>query len=358
MKFTIPPYFKSAVQFILKGVNNKTPLPILKCVMVDSHDGRVTFTTTDLDVTLQRELVVGGCEEGACLVPAAWLKEVASVVSGGTWESTGDLITITDGMSRMSTETFPLDEYPVLPEFPTDLPATTLEPPDMIRLRAVSTMCADKNEPRGILTGVAVEGGRALATNGKIGAWCPLPGCQDAWIPQRVLGLLPTSVTGPIELRVQPSRSQLTGGSYTITWTNDSGRFPNMSEKLSVGPVLKKLFLTLDDLRGVDTLLKGLPSSNPDEFPRSYVVFEDEMLKITGKIQRELRLSGGVLGPWFFDPVLLRTAMALGRGGSGCTLNWRGPTVPGNLEGNPLYEVLIMGVKDKGKKEEEVDEPS
>jgi DNA polymerase-3 subunit beta len=138
-------------------------------VRIESQANHLGVVGTDLDLTVHASTEVIGISDGVCVAPAKLLADIVRSLEPGavTIESEGEKIEIGAARSRFSLRTFPVDDFPSLPEPPqpvTFLPASSLAG----ALRQV-VRAASGDDARPLLTGVlvAAEAGgiRLVATD-------------------------------------------------------------------------------------------------------------------------------------------------------------------------------------------------
>ncbi len=138
-------------------------------VRMEGVGNHLSVVGTDLDLTMHVSTEVIGVTDGVCVAPAKLLADIVRSLEPGavTIESEDDKVEIAAARSRFSLRTFPVDDFPVLPEPPapmTSLPAAGL----LDALRQV-VRAASNDDARPLLTGVliAAEGSgiRLVATD-------------------------------------------------------------------------------------------------------------------------------------------------------------------------------------------------
>jgi DNA polymerase-3 subunit beta len=153
-----------------RAVSSRTSTSMaLGGVRIESQANHLGVVGTDLDLTVHASTEVIGISDGVCVAPAKLLADIVRSLEPGavTIESEGEKIEIGAARSRFSLRTFPVDDFPSLPEPPqpvTFLPASSLAG----ALRQV-VRAASGDDARPLLTGVlvAAEAGgiRLVATD-------------------------------------------------------------------------------------------------------------------------------------------------------------------------------------------------
>jgi DNA polymerase III subunit beta len=144
-------------------------LPVLSGLRLELVGDRLSITGTDLDLTIQLTLAVGGEGDGGVVLPARLVADIVRSMGAGKVEVAveGEEVSITGGRSQFSVRPLSLDDYPKLSTPTTSsvtLPAAAVGEALRQVVRAAST-----DEARPILTGVlltAENGGlRMVATD-------------------------------------------------------------------------------------------------------------------------------------------------------------------------------------------------
>ena len=153
-----------------RAVSSRTSTSMaLAGVRIESVGNHLGVVGTDLDLTVHASTEAIGITDGVCVAPAKLLADITRSLEPGavTIESEGEKVEIGAARSRFSLRTFPVDDFPSLPEPPeaaTFLPAASLAS----ALRQV-VRAASSDDARPLLTGVliAAEGSgiRLVATD-------------------------------------------------------------------------------------------------------------------------------------------------------------------------------------------------
>jgi DNA polymerase III subunit beta len=144
-------------------------LPVLSGLRLELAGDKLTITGTDLDLTIQLSLGVGGDDDGGVVLPARLAADIVRSMTSGKVEVAveGDEVSISGGRAQFSVRPLSLDDYPKLASpaaSSVTLPAAEVGEALRQVVRAAST-----DEARPILTGVlltAENGGlRMVATD-------------------------------------------------------------------------------------------------------------------------------------------------------------------------------------------------
>lgn len=162
----------------------RVTLPALSGVMLETGDGTLTLTATDLDTTVRATIVADVVETGAALVPR---RALADAVKNGPDRL---VIAIDDGADRVtigaaSLRTLIAEDWP-RPALPDRIGAdgTTLTAGDLVTLGQVARS-ASTDQGRPILTGVRFAGDEVAATDSYRLAVAPMATGMDTLVPAR-----------------------------------------------------------------------------------------------------------------------------------------------------------------------------
>jgi DNA polymerase III subunit beta len=153
-----------------RAVSSRTSTSMaLGGVRIESRDNHLGVVGTDLDLTVHASTEAIGIADGVCVAPAKLLADIVRSLEPGavTVESEGEKVEIGAARSRFSLRTFPVDDFPSLPEPPQ--PATFLPASHLASALRQVVRAASSDDARPLLTGVliAAEGGgiRLVATD-------------------------------------------------------------------------------------------------------------------------------------------------------------------------------------------------
>jgi DNA polymerase-3 subunit beta len=105
----------NAISSVVPG---KTTMPILSMVLVDAGDSGITFSATDLDISVTSKVAGSVDTPGSIAVPAKKLAEIVKSLSGDevTMEMDGEKLTIRCGKSRFSVNGRNAEDFPKMPK--------------------------------------------------------------------------------------------------------------------------------------------------------------------------------------------------------------------------------------------------
>ncbi len=230
-------------------------LPVLSGLRLELIGDRLTITGTDLDLTIQLEVAVGGEVDGGVVLPARLSSDIVRSLPAGKVEVIvdDDEVKISGGRSQFSVRPLSLDDYPRLTTPASS--AVTLDAAAFGEALRQVVRAASTDEARPILTGVLLtaenDGLRLVATDSYRLAVRDLPGVsvlgadQKVLVPgralnelQRVLGL-----GGDLVLRLGERDATFEIGSTRLTTRLIEGEFPNYRQLI---PASHPNILTVD----------------------------------------------------------------------------------------------------------------
>ena len=200
---------------------------------------RLTVTGTDLDLTIQLSVEVGGERDGGIVLPARLAADIVRSLGSGKVEvvADGDDVSISNGRSNFGVRPLSFDDYPKLASpvnTSVTLPASAFGEALRQVVRAAST-----DEARPILTGVLMaaeaDGLRMVATDSYRLAVRDLVGQQvlaadqKVLVPGRALTELQRLVGGgdDVTMRLGDRDATFEVGSTRLTTRLIEGEFPN-----------------------------------------------------------------------------------------------------------------------------------
>ncbi|RKY37353.1 MAG: DNA polymerase III subunit beta [Candidatus Omnitrophota bacterium] len=145
----------AAIHRVEGAIPNKTTLPILSNMLVETIDGKVNFSATDLDLSIVFQSIADVIEEGAITIPSRRFAEIIKElpnekVSINT--KNGYNIFINCGLCSFKLNGLPKEEFPLLPEFERSESVVMEQGVFKTMLKKVS-FAMSKDETRHILNG-------------------------------------------------------------------------------------------------------------------------------------------------------------------------------------------------------------
>ena len=200
----------NAISSVVPG---KTTMPILSMVLVSAEDEAITFSATDLDISVTSKVKGTVQEKGRIAAPAKKIAEIVKSLTGEkvTFEAKEDKLTITCGKSRFVVNGRNPDDFPKLPKQESKT-SFTLDPGLLGRLvqKTVYAVSTDLTRPAlcGVLWEVNNESISMVSTDGhrlaKVQLSVDLGDVEkmDVIIPPKALTTLRAYMEGKGEIKV------------------------------------------------------------------------------------------------------------------------------------------------------------
>jgi len=158
MKFQVNrDVFSEAVSFAVKLLPQRTTLPILSGVLIETIDTGLKLSSFDYEVSAQTEIAADIEEPGKILVSGRLLADIASRLPNAPvqFSTIEGRITVTCGSATFTLLSMPVEEYPTLPQISEQ---TGLLPADAFAT-AVSqvAVAASRDDVTPVITGVQLE---------------------------------------------------------------------------------------------------------------------------------------------------------------------------------------------------------
>ena len=227
---------------VIAVIPSKSTLPQLETVLVELKGDTLTFTGTDLEITVTASLEVSGVNDGTANIPAKLFYEIVRALPEGELTFTLDKTTRRAQLqTAQGNYQLAVDETAQLPNAASDfkpdgsikVDAATLKRLISKTIFAVST---DDLRPSmmGVLFQFSPDGTRAVATDGHrlvrfTSALLKTESELDIIVPSKALGLVGKSFedTDSIALSFSPTHVQFQCGPTTILSRLIDERYPN-----------------------------------------------------------------------------------------------------------------------------------
>jgi DNA polymerase-3 subunit beta len=237
-----------ALQIVQRGVSSRPGIPALTGVLLEATDeGRLTLTTTDLEVSARLAIDVTVSEAGTALVPARLLGDTVKSLSDAPveFETDQSQASLRCAAYEGSLRLLPAEDFPGLQE----PGGTRVEANAATFAEAMSQVAraASRDEARPVLTGVLLEVSREgcmlVATDSYRLAVRELVatanGEAKAIVPERAIAeagrAAATDEKGTVEILVDEAQVSFRAGGLTLTSRLIEGEFPNYRQLLPEG---------------------------------------------------------------------------------------------------------------------------
>lgn len=169
---------RSALLDALKKVQNtatgKGTLPVLQNVKMDAQDGKVTMTTSDLDLTIRTDAMCDVEEPGSTTLPVKLLSAAVSKLAEGQVSISvdeKDRAEVKAGNAKFKIAGIAANQFPTLPTVADDAASVVLPTKDLKDMLSKVQYAASQDETRRTLQGanVTFENGKVtvVATDGR-----------------------------------------------------------------------------------------------------------------------------------------------------------------------------------------------
>ena len=110
-----------AVAWVARSLPNRPTAPILAGLLMNASGDEVTLSSFDSTTSAQVTMPAEVTDEGTVLVSGRLLNEIARSLPNKPVEMVSDhtQVELICGSARFSLQTLPVEEYPTLPEMPT-----------------------------------------------------------------------------------------------------------------------------------------------------------------------------------------------------------------------------------------------
>ena len=156
MRFTINrDHFSNGLQQVLNVVGTRATMPILGNTLIEATEGSVSFTTTNLDMSIRCRIKATVEETGSITLP---VRKLAAIVSDlpsleVQVEATAQQARLTSGTATFRIMGIASDEFPPLPTF-ADKHSFVLQQEDLSRMLKNVSYAQSTDEARYIMNGV------------------------------------------------------------------------------------------------------------------------------------------------------------------------------------------------------------
>lgn len=158
MKFQVNrDVFSEAVSFAVKLLPQRTTLPILSGVLIETNDGGLSLSSFDYEISARTEIVADVDETGRILVSGRLLADIASRLPNAPvlFATEGNHIIVTCGSAHFTLLSMPVEEYPTLPQISAQSGLVPGE--DFANAVAQVAVAASRDDVTPVITGVQLE---------------------------------------------------------------------------------------------------------------------------------------------------------------------------------------------------------
>ncbi len=159
MKFTCNQEILSkSLNTVSKAITNRTTIPILKGILINVSDGKVTFTSSDLDFSISVNINSSNYENGEIVVISKLFIEIIRKLPNGeiTLETKDNNLNISCENFSANLASFSAEEFPRIQEIE-EKNAITLNRETFKNMIKKTSFSASIDESKGIIVGVLIE---------------------------------------------------------------------------------------------------------------------------------------------------------------------------------------------------------
>ena len=158
MKFQVNrDVFSEAVSFAVKLLPQRTTLPILSGILIETTEGGLILSSFDYEVSARTEISATVEEPGRVLVSGRLLADIASRLPNAPviFSTEEGRITVACGAGHFTLLSMPVEEYPTLPQVSDK--AGVLRAEDFAAAIAQVAVAASRDDVTPVITGVQLE---------------------------------------------------------------------------------------------------------------------------------------------------------------------------------------------------------
>ena len=158
MKFQVNrDVFSEAVSFAVKLLPQRTTLPILSGILIETTDSGLVLSSFDYEVSSQTEITAEVEEPGRILVSGRLLADIASRLPAApvSFSTEEGRIVVSCGSAHFTLLSMPVEEYPTLPQISAQ--SGTLSAENFASAVSQVAVAASRDDVTPVITGVQLE---------------------------------------------------------------------------------------------------------------------------------------------------------------------------------------------------------
>ena len=286
--------FAEAAIWALRTVGQRATLPALSGVHLQVADDRLTFASTDLEITSELSISVQAERDGVALVPGRLLGDVVRNLpqAAVSAEVEGDVLHLVCGRARFDLRLMPVEDFPELARPTEDATLAVIKAEEFARMVHQVARAASLDDARPVLTGVSLEAAKgnltAAATDSYRLAVRTVPWDQTAettvLVPRRALEEARRSADqlgSEVRLLLEPSQVTFAFGDRRLTTRLIEGKFPDYAQLLPSGSE-RRLTVDRADLMEVVRRVAVVGEANTTATPVTLHLTEDSVQLTSG----------------------------------------------------------------------------
>lgn len=149
-----------ALNIVSRAVTSRTTIPVLKGILVDVNNGKLTMSASDLDIAIKNTIDVEVIEEGSVVITAKLFSDIIRKLPSSEIKIESDEnnnITINCLTSEFKVVGMSTDEFPIVNTEKDINNRITFEKKSLKDMIEKTAFAASLDEARGIITGVLIE---------------------------------------------------------------------------------------------------------------------------------------------------------------------------------------------------------
>jgi len=149
--------FSEAVSFAVKLLPQRTTLPILSGVLIETTTDGLTLSSFDYEVSARTEIAAQVDEPGKILVSGRLLADIANRLPNApvTFATEDGRIAVSCGSAKFTLLSMPVEEYPTLPQVSEN--SGLIKAEDFSQAIAQVAVAASRDDVTPVITGVQLE---------------------------------------------------------------------------------------------------------------------------------------------------------------------------------------------------------
>lgn len=148
------------IQVVQNAVSQKSSLPILSNVLLETENGELKLTATDLDIGISSAIPATVIQEGAITVPAKKFFDIIRALPDGSEVELSmkksNSLNIKSGKANFKIVGLPKEEFPQLPVFK-DKDSITLDQKTLKEMMNLTDFAISKDDTRYVLNGILLS---------------------------------------------------------------------------------------------------------------------------------------------------------------------------------------------------------
>ena len=148
-----------ALNTVLRAVSNRTTMPVLKGILLTAKENSLVLTSSNLDMSIRREIDAVVEEEGSAVTAAKLFSEIIRKLPSETIfiSEEGEILSISTSSSSFQVMTLPVEEFPETGKMDDDNHEMVFDKAMFRNMVRKTAFAASIEEAKGVLTGILTE---------------------------------------------------------------------------------------------------------------------------------------------------------------------------------------------------------